>query len=191
MFTQAFASLCFRIVSYALKFLPVLRWIWRINIFSLNTALPYKEYRLLLWDQLYPCNFYRTVKRYFKTQHTNKYLLTHSTQHSPSWEANRFAVSQEFPCILWNPKVHYRIHKCPPTISILSQLSQSISPYLTSLRSALMLFSHLRLGLPSCLCPSGSPTKTLHTTLPSRIRGTFTNHIIIVDLITRTIVGKE
>jgi len=49
------------------------------------------------------------------------YLLTHSMVQSLSWEANRFAASQEIPRISRNPKVHYRTHKRPPSISIQGQ----------------------------------------------------------------------
>ena len=49
------------------------------------------------------------------------YLLTYSVVQSLSWEANWFAASQEIPCILWNPKVHYRTHKRPPPVPILGQ----------------------------------------------------------------------
>jgi len=42
---------------------------------------------------------------------------------------------------------------------------QSIPSHPTSWRSILILFSHLRLGLPSGFFPSGFPTKTLHKPL--------------------------
>ena len=47
--------------------------------------------------------------------------ITYSMAQSLSWEANWFAASQEIPRISRNPKVHYRTHKRPPTVSILSQ----------------------------------------------------------------------
>ena len=49
---------------------------------------------------------------------------------------------------------------------------QSICPHPISWRSVLKLSTHLCVGLPSGLLPSGFPTKTLYTPLSSLIRAT-------------------
>ena len=101
------------------------------------------------------------------------------------WEANRFAASQEIPRILWNPKVHYRIHKCPPPVSILNRNNLVHAPHPTSWRPILILSSHLRLGLLGDLFPTDFPTKTLYAYLLPPIRATFPAHLSILDLITQ------
>ena len=105
-------------------------------------------------------------------------------------EANRFIASQEIPRILWNPKVFYRVYKCPPPLPILSQINPVHALHSTSWRTILVLSSHLHLGLTSGLFPSGFPTKILYPPLFFPIHATRPSHLTLLDLITRIIFGE-
>jgi len=85
------------------------------------------------------------------------YLLTHSMEQSPSWEANQFSASQGIPRILWNLKVYYHIQKYPSPVSILSQLDPVHTP------TSHFLKIHLNIILPSM---PGSPKWSLFLRFP-------------------------
>jgi hypothetical protein len=81
---------------------------------------------------------------------------------SPSWEATNRSATQEFPNIYLTPKVHFRVHKSPPLVPILSQMNpvHTTSSYLSKFHFNLSSYLHLR--LPSGLFPSDYPTKILY-----------------------------
>ena len=70
-----------------------------------------------------------------------------------------FAVNQEIPRILWNPKVHYRTHEGPPPVPILSKLH----PVPTATSNLLKI--HLNIILPST---SWSPQWSLSLVSPPK-----------------------
>jgi hypothetical protein len=80
--------------------------------------------------------------------------LTNFMEQSPSCKVNTHSASLELPHLLWNPKVHYRFHKGSPLVLIVRQMHPVYTFPPVSLRSILILSSHLRLGLPSDLFPS-------------------------------------
>ena len=110
---------------------------------------------------------------------------------SPSSEANWFAASQEIPRISRNPKVHYRIHKRPPPVSILGQPNPVHIPtsHLLEIQPNIIHPSTPRSPQwsPSLRFPHQDPINPLS----SPIRATCPAHFILLDFITRTILGEE
>jgi len=81
-------------------------------------------------------------------------------EQSPFQETNNHSASPEIH-LLWNPKVHYSVHKISQWSLLWAKCIQSTPSHPISLTSFLILSSNLCLVPRSGHFPSGIPTKIL------------------------------
>ena len=146
--------------------------------------------RLLIWNEphieIFWCMYHASCTVYYPDQQMhNIYIHTHTHTHTHTYIHTYIHYSLPTPwcSVLLEKLTGLQLVKKFPTfhgtrrfitaLSSLRHLSpswaspiQSIYPHPTSWRSILILSTHLCLGLPSGLFPSGFPTKTLYTPPP-------------------------
>ena len=142
------------------------------------------------------CNYHLGAIRFSKLwwcgiMWTKRILLTYPMVQSHSWEANWFAASQKIPQISRNPKVHYRTHKRPPPVPILGQPNPVHIPtsHLLEIHPNIIHLSTPR--SPQWFLSLRFPHKDPIHPLTSTIRATCPAHLILLDFITRTILGED
>ena len=111
----------------------------------------------LIGPQLFPST--PIPIHYHSSKYNTTYLLTPWRSTVLLEKLTGSAASQEIPYILWNSKVHYCTHKCPPPLPILSQLHR------VPTTPSHFLKIHLNIILPST---SRSPQWSLSLRFPNQ-----------------------
>jgi hypothetical protein len=91
---------------------------------------------------------------------------------SPSREVSQSSASTEVPRILWNPKVHYRMHKCSPPLPLLNRINpvHAFPFHLLKMHFNIIVSPTRRYSKWSF--HSGFPTKNLYALLLASMRAT-------------------
>ena len=131
--------------------------------FSHNLKVPHRVH-----DFVSSCNYIRPNSYLFQChcQYLLTYLLTLWSRVLTE-KLTTLHLVKKFPAFYGNRRFITAVTSARHLSLSWASSIQSIPPHPTSWRPVLMLFSHLRLGLPSGLFPSGFPTKTPYTPLPS------------------------
>jgi hypothetical protein len=127
-------------------------------------------------------NFYETTRRSIPENsypHTRRRENLKSHKVSPNQNSRmscfyggaflRSSTRLEIRHLFWCPKVHYCVHKNPPSTPNLSHMNPIHIPKTISQRTVLILSSHLHLSLPRVVFPTqilyslSTPPCILHT----------------------------
>ena len=110
-------------------------------------------------------------------------------EESPTWKAHSSTCSCEFPCISWKPN-YITTFTTLTTCAHPESYEYNPQSNCISCRSVLILFSQLRLDLASGHCRSRLTTKILCAQLLCLTYATCPAHLILLDLMTRTILDE-
>ena len=122
---------------------------------------------------------------------TQSLLVRTSREQSPSSEANNCSASQKIPRILWNPKVHNRIHKCLPPVPIVSQINPIHTSSFHFFKTHFNIINPFTARSQKWSLSLRSPHQNPVYTSPLPHSATCPAYLILLHMITRTIFGEQ